>query len=270
MPLGHEGRRLSLSAVHGQSVRRADRLRHLRTDDRELAASRAKLSSLVSRQALSSRVSGRLVLMRFAERGFAGRRWRTWASARGRVMRVGVRFHRRRRLRLSRRALAHWVGIGVRTAATISVWNATCSSTTWCIAVRGVANSTGVNCTKNDASDYWATYTRFQKFRDFKFWMREENRESPVGTAHPARESDATCRGSAHLLACEFRRIKRRNGKPRCWRTLEFGAVGQPSRYVDSINIELKPTPRFRLGLTSNIQRSIMLAMITATPRWEL
>lgn len=88
----------------------------------------------------------------FVEPRFAGRRWRKWESDRAIVMHVGVHFQRHRRLRLLRRASVRWVGIGVQTAITISVRNAMCLSTTWCIAVQGVASSAGVNCTKKEVT----------------------------------------------------------------------------------------------------------------------
>lgn len=144
MPFGDEERGFSLSAMHGKSMRRADGLRHLRLDDREFSASCAELSSLVSRQALSSCVSDGPVCDAgdFVEQRFAGRLWRTSESERACVMHAGVRFRRRHLPRLPRRASARSVGIDVRTAATISVRNATCLCTKWCIAVQGVASST--------------------------------------------------------------------------------------------------------------------------------
>lgn len=65
-------------------------------------------------------------------------------------MRAGVHSQLRRLLHLPRRVSARWVGIGVQTAAMISVQNAMCSSTTWYIAVQDVANSTGANFTLSE------------------------------------------------------------------------------------------------------------------------
>lgn len=57
VPLAAEERGLPVPALYGQGLRRPDRLRYLRADDRELAAFGEELPSFVPRQAVCAYVS---------------------------------------------------------------------------------------------------------------------------------------------------------------------------------------------------------------------
>ena len=57
LSLGHETRGFSLPALHGQSVRRAHRLRYLWPHDRKLTAPGTELPPPLPRQTLRDRVS---------------------------------------------------------------------------------------------------------------------------------------------------------------------------------------------------------------------